>query len=230
MTVAPPRETPASSPIEVLIPEARRRGRWHRLAWILAIAVAVVGVWLIVATAAGLPPLGPSSPAPVGSPQSHGGWVEWKHAWGAMSGATSTGNSVDCPSARFCAAVGASISTWNGATWHDEDLPPAPNRGENDQWGPVTCVSATFCVAGGTYNERVSSNDEAEVAVWDGRKWNDAELAATLNTDNADTDAVTCVSIRFCVAAGGYGTVSPRNDYYGLLWRSGTGEPGGTKR
>jgi hypothetical protein len=149
----------------------------------------------------------------VGTSQSARGWTEWKHAWGAMSSATSTGNSVSCPTAQFCIAVGASISTWNGVTWHDQDLPAAPNRGKNYQWGPVTCVSTTFCVAGGSYQD-ATSYLQAEVAIWDGRRWSDYELAARFNRgdNNADTSSVTCVSPSFCVAAGSYGTNLPSNE------------------
>lgn len=219
MSISPPKEymvSRESVPTEVLIKEARRRGR-RQLAFVFMIVALIAGslTWLESDRGGSPPP--PADSAPFGTSPSASGWTEWNHAWGAMSSAPSRGNSVDCLSARFCMAVGASIATWNGVTWRDQALPAAPNRGENIQWGPVACASSTFCVAGGSYFGRWSSYAEAEVATWNGRKWRDYELAAKLNVFNADTDSVACVSPSFCVAAGNYTSQTNSPTYSGAF-------------
>jgi hypothetical protein len=66
MSIAPTRESaaqPTDEPVEVLIREARRRGRRHHLGWVVGIAVAGIAAWMIVGAMVGSPPLGPRPPA-----------------------------------------------------------------------------------------------------------------------------------------------------------------------
>ena len=75
---------------------------------------------------------------------------------------------------------------------------------EANAWVNATsCVSASFCVAGGTFE--TAQGYQALVSVWNGERWTDTELAASLNTGgDAAISYVSCVSPLFCVAGGFY--------------------------
>jgi hypothetical protein len=100
---------------------------------------------------------------------------------GATAGALS---GVDCLSVRDCIAVGfydtgsaypysqfALVDTWNGKTWAPVTA-PSP-EGHFTELSGVSCVSATRCVAVGTYSEPSSAAPLAEI--WNGRTWTPSE-------------------------------------------------------
>jgi hypothetical protein len=133
-------------------------------------------------------------------------------------GARGEVNSVSCVSATFCVAGGtrqlnskgatqAFVSMYNGATWSDSEIAGTLNVGNEASTTSVSCVSTTFCVAGGTYEDHAKGGTQDFVSVYNGATWSDSEIAGTLNVGNeALLSSVSCGSTSFCVAGGSYET------------------------
>ncbi len=142
-------------------------------------------------------------------------------------------NAVSCVSPTFCVAGGeysdasggyqAFVSRFNGSSWSDLEIGAALNGGGLAQVNSLSCVSSTFCVAGGQYTD-ASGMSQAFVSVYDGSTWSDLEIGATLNAGNdARVHAVSCVASTFCVAGGQYTDASGMSQafvsvYDGSTW------------
>ena len=107
--------------------------------------------------------------------------------------ASSTLDSVACPSASFCAAAvgisngsGEHLATWNGSSWSA--------LSSRFSFGRllVSCTSGTFCMAAGIAVGKLDS------ATWNGSSWTSA---ASLDESSTDLiHAVSCASPSFCIA------------------------------
>ena len=84
----------------------------------------------------------------------------------AGEGAQSTISSISCVTSKFCVAGGgytqswgysSFISTFNGNTWNDKQVAKTVNLKDNSIVHKVTCLTISFCVAGG--DEYVTSSD-----------------------------------------------------------------------
>lgn len=119
---------------------------------------------------------------------------------------------VSCVTAKNCLAVGAEwnalkradgplAETWNGTTWRMAGvrLPRGATRGI--LFG-VSCVSATRCVAVGSYGTG-SSSEFALADIWNGKAWTPARLPAAGGA-RTSLDGVSCKSAASCVAVGAY--------------------------
>src|ERR1700729_73823 len=79
---------------------------------------------------------------------------------------------------------------------------PSPDHGDSDnQFSAVSCVSASDCMAVGTYLD--GSQDLAMAEHWNGTAWSLTTPVQPSNTTNV-LRSVSCVSATFCVAAGDY--------------------------
>jgi hypothetical protein len=117
-------------------------------------------------------------------------------------------NGVSCVSASFCVAVGSYylstgkvsktlIESWNGSKW---SIVPSPNKfTASNVLNHVSCVSASFCVAVGSW-----ANGRAPlVESWNGSTWSIVPSGSPGNLGNYDQLlGVSCVSASFCVAVG----------------------------
>lgn len=111
----------------------------------------------------------------------------------------------------------ASAST---AGWTDSEL--VPTNSTDSQVNAVSCVSDSFCVAGGrtaTYGET-----KAFLSTFDGKSWTDHPADAAADTgSNSTVLTVSCLSRNFCVA-GGYDKDATGNHhafvsmYNGTVW------------
>ena len=150
--------------------------------------------------------------------------VAWNgSAWtldSAASLSTSVSNSnslsgVSCASTIFCVAVGSyhnSIAiqnlllTWNGSAWSLDASASLSTSGSQYNFPTgVSCVSASFCVAAGSYynGQGVPQN---LLLTWNGSTWS-LDASASLSTSGSQYNSlngVSCVSTSFCVAAGYY--------------------------
>jgi YVTN family beta-propeller protein len=143
-------------------------------------------------------------------------------AWSIVSsrdeGSGSNGlASVSCVSSSFCVAVGSSqktssssiyqslIESWNGATW---SVVSSPDKGSGDnELNTVSCVSSSFCVAGGSHAS--GSSTKTLVESWNGTKWS---IVTSPNEGTTSTlEGVSCVNARDCKAVG------IGSDDYGLI-------------
>jgi hypothetical protein len=163
-------------------------GRWR--GWLtLAVVLGLMGALLSAAAPIAAQAAGPTW-STVQSPNQPG------PAYGGLSG-------VSCVSASSCVAVGnwttaptdadlarhTLAEVWNGSTWK---IVPSPDDGTNSLLTAVSCVSASFCVAAGSYA------DGTLVEQWNGSTWSIVPSAST----TGELEAVSCVSDSFCTAVG----------------------------
>ncbi|HEX9032603.1 MAG TPA: hypothetical protein VF834_12215 [Streptosporangiaceae bacterium] len=149
---------------------------------------------------------------------------------------------VSCISASFCEAVGitdepgytdstAFAETWNGSSWSLQAV-PSPAGATGVLLKAVSCASATFCEAVGSYLS--SSYTILSLAEeWNGTTWTLQSTPSQTASAPAPTqlDGVSCVSATFCEAVDFYGLLAER--WNGTSWRahsvavpSGTSSPG----
>jgi hypothetical protein len=119
---------------------------------------------------------------------------------------------VSCPSADFCEAVGGYAGatglmgmilaeTWDGTSWALQSV-PAPAGSTSASLSQVSCTSATFCEAVGTYASASNlTNPFAEM--WNGTAWTAQSTPSPAGETIGTLGAVSCVSATFCEAAGG---------------------------
>jgi hypothetical protein len=109
--------------------------------------------------------------------------------------------SVSCPSAKACMAVGTQwvgserltvAERWNGKSW---TLVPTISPGSFAELRAVSCRSATVCTAAGT--DLVSTVAER----WNGMEWTLQESANSEAAFNA-LNGVACGSAKSCIAVG----------------------------
>src|SRR5258708_10262215 len=114
---------------------------------------------------------------------------------------------VSCPTSHFCAAVGAyqvdsvGISlaeAWNGSRWTRQSF-PAPVGSTSAGLDQVSCTSARFCEAVGTYPISGGKN-LAFAATRDGTSWRLQHLPNRVGSTFVFAAGVSCVSPTFCEA------------------------------
>jgi hypothetical protein len=145
----------------------------------------------------------------------------WDGAWHATpvklpaGGTLGVLGSVSCKS-DGCVAVGwyrngsvnrplAEMWSTAGKNWVVMRQPPMASGGSADFLEWVSCAtSVKNCVATGFYVPTSNSNAEVALAeVWNGSSWT-AFKPPTPSTPFSNLDAVSCNSIKYCLAVGGY--------------------------
>ena len=140
--------------------------------------------------------------------------------------------SVSCSAATACTAVGTDLDTsglsvtlaerWNGTDWQRQAT-PNPAGDTTSSVAPtllgVSCPSASFCVAVGTYQPGFVQAGMVET--WNGQQWTWQSFPAPVSDDsNAwQLTGVSCTSSRFCEAVGGYSDPGTGlNDTFAATW------------
>lgn len=132
-------------------------------------------------------------------------------------GTMSSLESVACPSADSCVAVGSFtpggdgqmsnnrtlVERWDGSAW---SVNPSPNRGsEPNSLQAVSCTSPLTCIAVGSYSTGAAlENHQGLAESWTGAGWSIAPPAG-FNTDLA---SVVCIPDQSCMAVGKAATAS----------------------
>ncbi|MHB8289145.1 MAG: NHL repeat-containing protein [Acidimicrobiales bacterium] len=121
--------------------------------------------------------------------------------------------SISCASVSFCVAVGTSVTgsgnpqtallIWNGSNWKlDTAASLSTPTGQPGGFMSISCTSASFCVAAGSYSpDKMAQN---LLLVWNGNTWS-LDTASSLSTSTSqfnELKSVSCASASFCVAAG----------------------------
>ncbi len=117
---------------------------------------------------------------------------------------------VSCLSNSDCLAVGyyenhdlvrqTLVESWNGTTW---SIVPSPNVGtKNNELNGVSCVSPTWCEAVGDYDNGGGATENL-IESWNGTTWS-IVLSPEQGASSNSLGNVTCISTRWCVAAGGF--------------------------
>ena len=116
---------------------------------------------------------------------------------------------VSCPEAGFCEAVGAEdngangvmlAEAWNGTSWTIQSV-PSPAGTTSAALRAVSCTSATFCEAVGSFRNGFSA-DVPLAEIWDGTSWSAQPVPAPSGQTLALLSGVSCTSASFCEATG----------------------------
>jgi hypothetical protein len=132
-----------------------------------------------------------------------------------------------CPASHFCEAVGAyqvdgvGISlaeAWDGHDWTRQSF-PVPAGATSAGLSQVSCTSARFCEAVGSYLGS-AGKDLAFAATWDGTSWRLEHLPSPAGSTFVFVAGVSCASPTFCVATGNSLQVGPLAALWnGTTWR-----------
>jgi hypothetical protein len=101
-------------------------------------------------------------------------------------------------------AAGATVplaERWNGANWRIQPVPAPAGAGASGFFA-ISCPTVRACTATGTYDTSTGALTLAET--WSDGSW---RVVATPNPAGADTselDAVSCTSLRACIAVGAW--------------------------
>jgi hypothetical protein len=171
------------------------------------VAVAVVGAFAVTPVVADAPTAG--AVAALGGADS----ATVVPTLNAGPGLPSYLTGVSCVSASFCVATGyydngpteTLALVWNGSVWAVTPT-PNPGSGVDNLLNKVSCVSVSFCVAVGEYLD--GSRWRTLALVWDGSAWSESPTPDVGGAADRYLNAVSCVSVSFCVAAGASGTTS----------------------
>ena len=117
--------------------------------------------------------------------------------------------SVSCTSANACEAVGESFPegiappetlamTWNGAQWSRQPVVPAPGLGVTPILYGISCVTASNCVAAGSYTDNYGGSF-GPIENWNGAEW--SVLASQLSAPVV-LSSVSCAAAASCVTVG----------------------------
>jgi hypothetical protein len=120
-------------------------------------------------------------------------------------------NSVICATSTSCIAVGsyedsqenigALIETLNGSVW-TAVIAPLPTEGRDAGLSSISCTSASFCVAVGSYED--SNGDHAGlIETLSGGTWTGVEAQSAGGASPA-LSSVSCGAAGFCAAVGTY--------------------------
>ena len=110
--------------------------------------------------------------------------------------------SLSCTSADFCESVsGSTGAVWNGTTWTSQTLPAV--TGYTTGFSAVSCLSATFCEAAGSYSNG-SGQYYAVAAAWNGTAWSLQSAPSPAGAYQTSFNGVSCVTADACEAVGYY--------------------------
>ena len=95
------------------------------------------------------------------------------------------------------------IETWSSGNWTAQTAPMPANHDANPhaQFAAVTCGSAVFCVAAGSYVPRYS-DATGLFETWSGKTWTPAPAPLQDTGNPAFPQAVACTSASACLATG----------------------------
>ena len=171
--------------------------------------------------------------------------MKWSSAKSIGNGSFGSEEFVDlsCTSNSFCVAGGRAVTTpgpvagpvalvavYKSGTWTETQVASNLNTGVWAIVKSVSCVSETFCVAGGMYKESGKTakgsnyeNYQPFISIFNGVTWTDSQIAKDLNSgipvDNyytgtyAEVDSISCVSSVFCIASGVYSAGHASNKF-----------------
>jgi hypothetical protein len=131
---------------------------------------------------------------------------------------------VSCATTKSCVAVGEAFTkttvvaiaeTWNGKTWTPALVSPVKGASASSLTS-VSCISAVHCVAAGLYSAQGVTFPLIET--WNGRAWTRTKAPSPAGSASAILYAVSCVSVKACVAVGGFRFNRPGSTGFTEVW------------
>jgi hypothetical protein len=128
-----------------------------------------------------------------------------------------TTDGVSCASSSACTAVGSYTNSaevelplaemWSGKEWAVQ-TPPAPTGAIHVGLAGISCLTATECIAVGSYEPNPPDSPAPLAELWNGKEWSLQKPPAPGGAEYASLRGVSCVSSTLCIAVGSYATVS----------------------
>jgi hypothetical protein len=138
---------------------------------------------------------------------------KWSTTVGPDAGAAEPLTGVSCDSPTFCVASGtmweggapgttAYVETYDGHSWTVVQNQDLTGYASGDVMSGVSCVSVSFCLAGGTAGDRGDIGGLADVD--NGGTWTGSQIFddRTLGLEGGGIDAVACAAGNSCLVAG----------------------------
>jgi hypothetical protein len=135
---------------------------------------------------------------------------------------------VSCRSGTFCEAMGAYsvgaagitlAENWNGSAWTRQHF-PVPGGSTSAFFNQISCTSARFCEAVGTYD--TSGGETLGLAAqWNGTSWRLQRMPHPSGATLIRMGAVSCASPTFCEAGGntaGFSFTTFAEQWNGTSW------------
>jgi hypothetical protein len=131
---------------------------------------------------------------------------------------------VSCATTKSCVAVGEAFTkttvvaiaqTWNGKTWTPALVSPVKGTSASSLTS-VSCTSAAHCVAAGLYTAHAVTFPW--IATWNGRAWMNVKAPSPAGSAAAILYSVSCVSVKACVAVGGFRFNRPGSTGFTEVW------------
>lgn len=211
---------------------ARRAGRLrpHRVR--VALTALVAATTMIGSGVAVAPPAvassGPSAPPAATTPVAPSWAVAHTAAPQSPEGEIV---GMSCLADGFCAAVGRHFGVRiqlvgfaevrSGGVWTVSELPPPPGATEGTYPSAVSCTSASWCMAVGSYQRR-SGPETPFSEVWDGNAWTFGPAAVPAHSTGSSLEGVSCTAPTSCVAVGNAlaasGSVTLAERWNGSTW------------
>jgi hypothetical protein len=129
----------------------------------------------------------------------------WSDA-GAVSTSDAKLHDVSCTSSSSCVAVGFAGSApiaqkWNGIGWTATAAPPVPGAYSIGTLASVSCVSANWCLATGSYKNS-SGLWRPFADVWNGSSWSTTPAIPWGGNIESQAYGVSCISTSECWIVG----------------------------
>ena len=141
---------------------------------------------------------------------------------------------VSCPAATFCEAVGrynltsfnhvSLVEGWNGQRWALQRL-PLPAGASSTALSQVSCTSARFCEAVGSYQTQTLNQTLPLAATWNGTSWHLQHAPHPAGDPSVQLNVVSCTSSAFCEAWGGTNPSSGGNQEIAEQWNGHSWHP-----
>jgi len=120
-------------------------------------------------------------------------------------------DAISCRSASFCLVVGHWLRlvpphdqleslVWNGKKWTLKSVLPIPAKSSGARLWGLSCVSATWCMAVGSYS--VGSAQPVLSEIWNGKKWTIHRPPTPRHLNGSALLGVSCLAKTFCNAVG----------------------------
>lgn len=145
-------------------------------------------------------------------------------------GLSSSLTGVSCATTKACVAVGTTFraetssqltlaEVWNGAKW-SVTRTVNPANATSAQLNGVSCVTATLCIAGGSYTNSAGVQ-KTLIERFNGRAWTVLQSPNIAEATGSLILAVSCSAANACTAVGGdaFQTQSLAERWNGVTWR-----------
>jgi hypothetical protein len=108
------------------------------------------------------------------------------------------------------------VESWNGSTWSVVASPSAGRLTFGDELSAVSCASAAFCIAVGSYGP--AEFDNSLIEAWNGSRWQVIPSPGRGPDSDAAMSAIDCLSKHECMGVGDSITPAGMQRTFAATW------------